>query len=113
MPKPKKIKKAKSFMFTTKHHSFSGVLGIVIGVISAIVMSFGIFLAYTNKGASNVVMGSVSLFALILNVVGIVAGTTALAERDIHKWVPIASILFNSVILAAWVILIMWGSISK
>lgn len=113
MAKPKKIKKAKSFMFTTKHHSFSGVLGIVIGVISAIVMSFSIFLAYTNKGASNVAMGSVSLFALILNVVGIVAGTTALAERDIHKWVPIASILFNSVILAAWVILIMWGNISK
>lgn len=113
MPKPKKIKKAKSFMFTTKHHSFSGVMGIVIGIISAIVMSFSIFLAYSNKGASNIATGGVSLFALILNIVGIVAGVTALAERDIHKWVPIASILFNSVILAAWAILIIWGNISK
>lgn len=113
MAKPKKIKKAKSFMFTTKHHSFSGVLGIVIGVITAIVMSFGIFLAYSNKGASNVAMGSVSLFALILNVVGIVAGTTALAERDIHKWVPIASIIFNSIVLVVWAILLIWGSVSK
>lgn len=113
MAKPKKIKKAKSFMFTTKHHSFSGVLGIVIGVISAIVMSFSIFLAYTNKGASNVAMGSVSLFALILNVVGIVAGTTALAERDIHKWVPIASIIFNSIVLVVWVMLLIWGNVYK
>lgn len=113
MPKPKKIKKAKSFMFTTKHHSFSGVLGCACGVISVIVMSFNIFLAYTNKGASNVAMGSVSLFALILNVVGIVAGTTALAERDIHKWVPIASIIFNSIVLVVWVMLLIWGNISE
>lgn len=113
MSKPKRIKKAKSFMFTTKHHSFSGVLGCACGVISVIVMSFSIFLAYTNKGASNVAMGSVSLFALILNIVGIVAGTTALAERDIHKWVPIASIIFNSIVLVVWVMLLIWGNISE
>lgn len=113
MAKPKKIKKAKSFMFTTKHHSFSGVMGIVIGVISAIVMSFGIFLAYSNKGASNIAMGGVSLCALILNIVGIVAGTTALAERDIHKWVPIASIIFNSIVLVVWVMLLIWGNVYK
>ena len=113
MAKPKKIKKAKSFMFTTKHHSFSGVLGIVIGVITAIVMSFGIFLAYSNKGASNIAMGGASLFALILNIVGIVAGAPALTERDIHKWVPIASIIFNSIVLVVWVMLLIWGNVYK
>lgn len=98
-------------MFTTKHHSFSGIMGCIVGVISVIVMSFGIFLAYVNKGVSNAAMGSVSLFALILNAVGIVAGTTALAERDIHKWVPVASIIFNTLVLAAWVILLIWGNV--
>ena len=113
MPRPKKIKKAKSFMFTTRHHSFSGVLGCIIGVVSVVVLVFSIFISYNNKGISDVKMGSEALFSTILNIIGIVAGLTALSERDIYKWVPIASAIINSVVLAAWITLIIWGNIAK
>ena len=113
MPKPKQIKKAKSFMFTTRHHSFSGVLGCIIGTVSVVVLAFSILIAYNNKGISDVKMGSEALFSAVLNIIGIVAGLTGLSERDIYKWAPIASIVINSVVLVSWITLVIWGNIVK
>lgn len=109
MPKPAKIKKAKSFMFTTKHHSFSGVMGCVLAVISIVVLTGTIYLAFENAGKSTVMMGSQGLFALILDFLGIIAGVTSMNERDIHKWVPILSIVVNSILLVIWVLLVIMG----
>ena len=109
MPKPVKIKKPKSFMFTTKHHSFSGVMGCVLFVISLIVMTGSIYMAFIHQGHSSVLMGSQGFFSLILDFIGIIAGLTALSERDIHRWVPITSIVANTIVLILWVALIVYG----
>ena len=109
MPRPVKIKKPKSFMFTTKHHSFSGVMGVVLMAISIVVMVAGIYLAFISKGSSSVIIGSEGFFALILDFIGVIAGITALSERDIHRWVPITSIVGNGVVMFLWVMLVMHG----
>lgn len=109
MPKPVKIKKAKSFMFTTKHHSFAGVLGCVSCVISISVMIAGIYLSFRNAGKSSVAIGGVAMFALILNFLGIICGLTALSERDIHRWVPIMSIIANGIVLVLWIAIVIHG----
>ena len=106
MPKPAKIKKAKSFMFTTKHHSFSGVMGCVLAVISIAVLTGMIYLAFENAGKSTVMMGSQGLFALILDFIGVIAGITSINERDIHKWVPIVSIAVNAIMMSIWILLV-------
>ena len=100
-------------MFTTRHHSFSGVLGCIIGTVSVVVLAFSILIAYNNKGISDVKIGSEALFSAVLNIIGIVAGLTALSERDIYKWAPIASIVINSVVLVSWITLVIWGNIVK
>lgn len=109
MPRPIKIKKPKSFMFTTKHHSFAGAMGCVVCVISIVVLVGSIYMAYIHRGTSSILMGSEAFFSIILNFIGIIAGTTALSERDIHKWVPIVSIAANAAVLAIWVLLVIWG----
>ena len=106
MPRPVKIKKAKSFMFTTKHHSFVGVMGCVIGVISLIVFFGSMHTAFLHAGKLNIKIASQGFFAFILDIIGIIAGMTALSEKDIHRWVPIASILGNILLLALWLVLI-------
>ena len=110
MPKPAKIKKAKSFMFTTKHHSFLGVIGCIACVISASVMIYGIYYAYLDAGRSSVSIGGMALFALVLDFIGIISGITGISERDIHKWVPIVSVVVNSIILALWILLVLLGT---
>lgn len=108
MGRPVKIKKAKSFMFTTKHSSFSGIMGIVLMSISIIVMGVAIYSAFLHQGNSNVIMGSEGFFALILNFIGLIAGITALSERDIHKWQPVFAIIGNGIVLALWLLLVIW-----
>lgn len=109
MPRPVKIRKKKSFMFTTKHHSFTGILGGVIAVISIVSLSFCIYSSFINKGRSNENFGILGMFTALSNIVGIVCGISAVNERDIHKWVPIAAGLINSVVLVIWIFLVIAG----
>ena len=109
MPKPVKIKKAKSFMFTTKHHSFSGVMGCVSCLISIGVMVSSIYLSFRNAGRISVAIASTALFAVILDFLGIICGITALSERDIHKWVPVTSIIANIVVMVLWISIVIYG----
>lgn len=105
MPKPVKIKKPKSFMFTTKHHSFAGWMGCISGIISIGVFLSAVYLAFINKGRSSVSIGGAAFFAMILDFLGVISGITALSERDIHRWVPITAIAGNSVMLFVWVMI--------
>ena len=109
MPKPVKIKKAKSFMFTTKHHSFAGWLGVVVCAISITVLVSSVYLSFINKGVSSVAIGGMGLSSLLLDFVGLISGVTSLNERDIHRWVPITAIVANIVMIVLWVAIVMHG----
>ena len=74
MPKPVKIKKKKSFMFTTKHHSFLGVLGAIVGIISLVMIVWCIYLSFIGRGKVDDRMGAVGFFAALANVLGIISG---------------------------------------
>lgn len=104
------IKKKKSFMFTTKHHSFPGIVGCIVGAISVFVFGFSIYVAFKNRGSVPSNISGMAVFALLADFIGLLCGTTALSERDIHKWVPIASIVSNSVMIVAWVLLTLYGA---
>lgn len=103
------IKKKKSFMFTTKHHSFSGVLGCVIALLSIGIVAYSIYISFKNRGNVSLNLSGAAMFVAISDVIGLVAGISALSERDIHKWVPIAAIIANAIMIAVWVLLILWG----
>lgn len=109
MPRPVKIKKAKSFMFTTKHHSALGVFANVLCIISFIIMIVSINMAFFNKGKSSIAIGGVDFGAAVLDAIGIITGIAALKERDIHKWVPGLAIFLNLLILGLWISLVMLG----
>ncbi len=102
MPKPKKIKKKKSFMFTTKHQSENGILSMATAVVSLAVLIASISYAYMNRGEVPKKMGGVGLFALLSNVIGIIAGTVSLREKDIFIWVPRIALIVNIVLLLFW-----------
>lgn len=109
MPKPVKIKKKKSFMFTTKHHSFLGVLGAILCILSLFTLCWCVYMSFVNRGHIGNNFGAVGFFAALVDVIGIIGGFLALNERDIHRWLPIASIAGNSGVLAVWVSIIILG----
>ncbi len=106
MGKPVKIHKKKSFMFTTRHYSLMSVCGIFIGVFGLCVMVTLILGSYNNAGSVSLGFGGIGLFAAVLDVLGILCGTSSLGERDIYIVPAIVAISLNGAMLAAWIFMI-------
>ncbi|MFT3983421.1 MAG: DUF6142 family protein [Lachnospiraceae bacterium] len=109
MAKPKKIKKKKSFMFSSRHQSEIGILSLVLGVVSLGGMAGAILVSFLGRGETALRLGGVGLFAVLADVIGIVAGCMSLQERDIFVWLPRAALILNLLALALWIYLIMMG----
>ena len=107
MARSVKIHKKKSFMFTTKHHSFLGWMGMIIAVCTIGIVSTMIVFSYHNAGEVDINFGGVGLFATLLNLIGIISGILGVRERDAYITVPIISIVVNSIIVLAWIVTIL------
>lgn len=106
MGKPAKIRKKKSFMFTTRHYSFMSITGILLGVLCAGAISTSIVHSYYSAGNIGAGFGGVGMFSMLLNVVGIFCGIVSLHERDIYITPAIAAIVLNGIMILFWVIMI-------
>lgn len=106
MGKPAKIHKKKSFMFTVKHHSFQGILGLVTGVLSVIALIVTVVYSYGQAGNVSAKYGSLAMFTAILNITGVISGIIGVRERDVYIVSPIIAIVLNSLMLAFWVLII-------
>ncbi len=106
MGKPVKIRKKKSFMFTTRHYSFMSIMGILLAVICAISVAAMIVQSYKNAGKVDIGFGGVGLFSVFLNIIGIVCGIVSLQERDVYITPGIVAIALNGVMILGWIAVI-------
>ena len=109
MPKPKKIRKRKSFMFTSRHYSMIATVSLIMGICSIVGMTGSILVAFTEKGKPPAHLGGVGLFGAVGNVVGAISAMTSLNERDIFRWVSYSALGLNVLGLVLWVMLIFYG----
>ena len=107
MGKPAKIRKKKSFMFTTRHYSFMSIMGIMIAAVTIGVICGMVIQSYKSAGSVAVGFGGVGLFSAILNVIGILCAVASLGERDIYIYPAIVAISANGVILLSWIAMIL------
>ncbi|MCR4923076.1 MAG: hypothetical protein K5931_03625 [Lachnospiraceae bacterium] len=110
MPRPKKIKKKKSFMFTTRHYSFTGILSLFLALFSFVSFAGAVLVSYYSKGNVDIHFGGVGLFALLSNLTGIAAALVSLKERDIYTWMPNTALALNITDIVIWILIIIWGA---
>ncbi len=113
MGKPVKIRKKKSFMFTTRHYSFMSVMGIVLGAINVFFATAMVIRSYQNEGRVGAGYGSAGLFSAFLSVIGIVCGIRSLGERDTYVAPAIVAIAVNGAMILWWVIMIVLAAFFK
>ena len=109
MPKLKKIKKKKSFMFSSRHQSDVGVMSLLLGLASFAGMIACVIVSFAGRGETALRLGAVGMFAAVADVVGIVAGFISLGERDIFLWLPRTALIINACALALWITLVVMG----
>ena len=106
MGKPVKIHKKKSFMFTTRHHTFLGWMATITAILAFIMTVLLVIESYNMAGRVALSFGWTGMFLVILAILGIVSGITALGERDAIRTTPIVGISVNSAVIVAWVFVI-------
>ncbi len=106
MGKPTKIRKKKSFMFTTRHYSFMSITGILIGLFCALVVTTMVIFSYKNAGEVTRSFGGIGLFAACLNIIAIICGSISVGERDVYITPGIVAIVMNALMLLCWVVMI-------
>ncbi|MBR6452493.1 MAG: hypothetical protein IKS87_07290 [Lachnospiraceae bacterium] len=106
MPRPKKIHKKKSFMFTTKHQSENGIISLVLGILSLLCICAGIYMAFSGRGEVPEKNAAVGLFAALGDIAGIVAACLGMQEKDIYIWVPRIGLIINIAALLIWAVMI-------
>ena len=111
MGKPVKIRKKKSFMFTTRHYSFMSIIGILLGVICAFAVTTVIFVSYKQAGKVDRGFGGVGLFSVFLNV--IVCGLISIRERDVYISPGIVAIALNGAMILGWIAILIIAGIAR
>ncbi len=106
MGRPAKIRKKKSFMFTTRHYSFMSIMGILLGVLCVGVVVTMVVHSYYNAGQVEEGFGAIGLFSVITNIIGILCGVVSLGERDIYISPAIVAIAINGVTILGWIVMI-------
>ena len=109
MPRPKKIRKKKSFMFTSRHYSMLSIVSVSVGLCSIAGLIGAILISFGEKGEPPVHLGGVGLFGMLGNIVGVFAAINSLKERDIYKWVAYAGMGINMTGMLLWTLIIFWG----
>ena len=106
MGKPVKIHKKKSFMFTTKHTSFCGILGAVLAIGSiAISVSMAVY-AFEMQGNVDIQYGGIGFATVLLNVIGAISGVIGIRERDTYITPSAIAIIGNVLMIVMWIVLI-------
>ena len=111
MGKPKKIKKKNSILFTTKHHSFNGIMGVVLLVMCLMITITSVMFSFHNRGDVSESFGYYGFLSALMNLIGLIGGILGVNERDAYKYAPIVAIAGNAVMLAAWVAIILLAKI--
>ncbi len=106
MGKPAKIRKKKSFMFTTRHYSFMSIIGILIGLFCALVITMMVVFSYRNAGDIGRSFGGIGLFSACLNIIAIICGAISIGERDVYITPGIVAIVINGLTLFGWLVMI-------
>ncbi len=106
MGRPAKIRKKKSFMFTTRHYSFMSIMGILLGVLCVGVVVTMVVHSYYNAGQVEEGFGAIGLFSVITNIIGILCGVVSLGERDIYISPAIVAIAINALTILGWIVMI-------
>lgn len=106
MARSPKIRKKKSFMFTTKHHSFTGIMGVVLFVLCLGIFVTSVMHAFNNRGDVDISFGYYGFFAALLSVIGIFSGLAGLRERDTFRVAPWIAIGGNAFDLLCWAFLL-------
>lgn len=70
------------YKFTNKHNTKGGIISTALGILAIILLCFGIYISYINKGNAGMRVGVLGSLAFLTSLVGLINGLLSFKEKD-------------------------------
>lgn len=85
----------RSYMFTNKKHSTTGIMSTVFGIMSLCTYLLCIYKSYLGAGVDSIRLGVAAFFATVFMITGFILGVFASQEDESFTLFKVLGILFN------------------
>lgn len=99
-------------MFTNKHHSTGGIISIVIGSVSLILLCTGIYLSYRERGNAGSYVGLIGALVFIFSAFGLVKGLLSFREKERFYICSVIGSIINGILWLVMVLVIAYGMVT-
>ena len=87
------------YKFSDKTHPLTGVMSLILGLISAVSVAAAVFLCFKARGAAEGRYALAVLLSLLFSMAGIVLGIMGKMKNGCYYFFPNAGIVVNAVVL--------------
>ena len=99
----------RSYKFTDKKHTKQGILSTVMGIISLLLLSAGVWMAYQMSGNAGSVTGLLGLLSMLIAAVGFFLALQGFHEEDAYYLFSQVGLLLNGLLFILWVLIFVVG----
>ncbi|BCN29833.1 hypothetical protein bsdtb5_11280 [Anaeromicropila herbilytica] len=107
--KRKEPKKKGSYKFSDKTHPKLGIISVILGAISLILMCYLSYLSSSSHGKGNIYIGLFGIVAFIISIFGLVCSVKSVKEKEIFYTFPIIGMVVNGLLVIGCAILYFIG----
>lgn len=104
------MKRRKGYIYTNKHHSQTGVMSTILGVISLVTLGISVYFSYLNKGVITERYGTSAFLALVFMVIGLGLGLFSLREPEKFRLFSVLGIVANVLVFAVLSLILFAGA---
>jgi uncharacterized membrane protein YidH (DUF202 family) len=92
-----------NYKFTEKTHSVSGMIAIVLAVLSLIACGCMVWYSFSHRGSAGIYIGSAGIFGFLVAVVAFFTSIHSIREPEKFRVIPYTSLGFSVVSVVVWV----------
>lgn len=99
----------RAYKFTDKKHTKLGIFSTVMGIVSLVLLSVGIWMAYQMSGNAGSVTGLLGLLSMLTAAVGFFLALQGFHQEDAYYLFSQVGLLLNGLLFILWVLIFVVG----
>ena len=101
----------KRIRFSDKKHPKNGIISVVLGVLSIIILLTLCIVSGHAKGRAGMEIGALGLATMVLSIIGFVLAVRCNKEEDIYHVTPAVGSVLNGIMILLFMVLFIKGAI--
>lgn len=98
-----------NYKFTEKTHSVSGMIAIILAILSLIACGFMVWYSFSHRGNAGIYIGSAGIFGFLVAVIAFFTSIHSIREPEKFRVIPYTAMGFSIVSVAVWVAIYLGG----